>query len=285
MKVLVTGSNGQLGRSLQKVAKKYPKIKFIFTDVEELDITKQYQVIKHFIRIKPDFCVNCAAYTKVDEAEDNSEKCYYINETGAANLAIAAKFTSSKMIHISSEYVYFNDDEKVNTEDFPTNPQGVYAKSKLAGEKKIIENLQKHMIIRTSWLYSEFGNNFVDTIINLAKTKKQLKVVDDQIGSPTYATDLAETILKIITSKTFSYGVFNYSNLGFTSWFHFAKEIVNKLDSKCKVKSISSSQYPTKAPRPLNSKMSKNKISSAYGITIPKWKNSLAVCMKNLNDK
>ncbi len=285
MKVLVTGSNGQLGKSLQKIAKKYPRIKFIFTDVEELDITKQYQVIKYFIKTKPDFCINCAAYTQVDDAEESSEKCYYINETGAANIAIAAKFTSSKMIHISSEYVYFNDDEKINTEDFPTNPQGVYAKSKLAGEKKVIQNLQKHMIIRTSWLYSEFGNNFLKTIIDLAKTKKQIKVVDDQIGSPTYATDLAEAIVKIVASKTFSYGVFNYSNLGFTSWYNFASEIVGKLDSKCKVKPISSSQYPTKAPRPLNSKMSKNKISSAYGISIPKWKNSLALCLETMKNK
>ncbi len=285
MKVLVTGSNGQLGKSLRKVAKNYPKIKFIFTDIEELDITKQYQVIKYFIRTKPDFCVNCAAYTKVDDAEDNAERCYYINETGAANLAIASKFTSSKMIHISSDYVYFNQDEKINTEDFPTNPQGVYAKSKLAGEKKVIENLQKHMIIRTSWLYSEFGNNFVNTIINLAKTKKQISVVDDQIGSPTYATDLAQTIVKILTSKTFSYGIFNYSNLGFTSWYHFANEIVHKVGAKCKVKPISSSEYPTKAPRPLNSKMSKNKISSAYGISIPKWKNSLSLCIEESGNK
>ena len=198
MKILVTGAKGQLGKSIKKISKEYPNYEFIFTDIEEMDITKQYDVIKFFIKTKANYCINAAAYTNVDKAEKEMELCNLINRKGARNLAIASSLSNTKLIHISSDYVYNPSSDKISIETTPVNPIGIYAKSKLEGEQAIQKHLLKYLIIRTSWLYSEFGNNFVKTIIRLGKIKNELNVVNDQIGSPTYATDLAYVIFKII---------------------------------------------------------------------------------------
>ncbi|HEB62693.1 MAG TPA: dTDP-4-dehydrorhamnose reductase, partial [Bacteroidetes bacterium] len=226
MKILVTGANGQLGRSLRKIKDQYPEMEFIFTDIEELDITDIAEVNAFFNEHNPDFCINTAAYTNVDKAETEQDINYKVNVTGPENLAIACRNNGTKLIHISSDYVYNNDSDQIMTEEHKNIPKGEYAKSKLEGENKIKGILTDFYIIRTSWLYSEFGNNFVQTIIRLCKDRKELNVVNDQIGSPTYATDLAYAIMKIIKSNKDLFGVYNFSNEGFISWYDFAKKIV-----------------------------------------------------------
>ena len=282
MKTLVTGGNGQLGQSLKKISKYFPENEFIFTDVDELDITDLDRVIGFFRDKLPDFCINAAAYTNVDKAETEQYLNNKINIEGASNLAIACREAKSKLIHISSDYVYNNNSKEVMTEQSNTFPVGVYAKSKLEGEKEVVKHLDEYFIIRTSWLYSEFGHNFVKTIIKLSKERDELGVVNDQIGSPTYATDLANTILTIINSNNHIYGIFNYSNCGFISWYDFAKKIIELYGSDCKIVPISTGEYPTAAPRPFNSRLSKEKIKSKYGIEIPNWEISLKKCISKI---
>ncbi len=283
MKILITGANGQLGKSIQLLSSLYSKFDFIFTDVEQLDITKLEEVNDFFNLHKPDFCINAAAYTQVDKAEDEVELNNLINITGPKNLAIASHQHHSKLIHISSEYVYNNDSKDIMNEDSPTSPKGVYAQSKLKGEIEVQNETGQYYIIRTSWLYSEFGNNFVKTMLRLGNQLNSIRVVDDQIGSPTYATDLAEAILQIITLNNDKFGLYNYSNEGFISWYDFSVEIFKNRNINCKIIPIPSVDYPTKAPRPFNSRMSKEKISNNLGIEIPKWKSSLEDCLKKIH--
>ena len=283
MKILITGANGQLGTSIQSLSLWYPEFEFIFTDVEQLDITKLEQVKEFFGLHKPDYCVNAAAYTQVDKAEEDIDLNNLINITGSKNLAIASRQQNSKLIHISSDYVYNNDSKDIMDEDSPTLPKGVYAESKQKGEIEVQNETGQYYIIRTSWLYSEYGNNFVKTMLRLGNKLESIQVVDDQIGSPTYATDLAEAILQIITLNNDKYGLYNYSNDGFISWYDFAVEIFKKRNINCKVIPIPSADYPTKAPRPLNSRMSKEKISSVFGIKIPGWKSSLEDCLRKIH--
>ncbi len=283
MKILITGANGQLGTSIQSLSLWYSEFEFIFTDVEQLDITKLEQVKEFFGLHKPDYCVNAAAYTQVDKAEEDIDLNNLINITGPKNLAIASRQQNSKLIHISSDYVYNNDSKDIMDEDSPTLPKGVYAESKQKGEIEVQNETGQYYIIRTSWLYSEYGNNFVKTMLRLGNKLESIQVVDDQIGSPTYATDLAEAILQIITLNNDKYGLYNYSNDGFISWYDFAVEIFKKRNINCKVIPIPSADYPTKAPRPLNSRMSKEKISSVFGIKIPGWKSSLEDCLRKIH--
>ncbi len=282
MKVLVTGSNGQLGKSIQKIAISYPKLQFTFTDVEDLDITNYKQVLDYFHHLKPDYCINAAAYTQVDKAETEVELNKLINITGPSNLAKASKAVNTKLIHISSDYVYNNNSEEIMTEESPTNPKGQYAVSKLKGEIEIKITMDAYFIIRTSWLYSEFGNNFVKTMLRLGKERKSLNVVNDQIGSPTYATDLADTILHIVINNNNKFGTYNYSNEGFTSWYNFTKKIFSKNNIDCEATPIPSTEYPTIAPRPLNSRMSKEKIIFNFELKIPLWSKSLDKCLRNI---
>lgn len=282
MKILVTGSNGQLGKSIQKITNQYPNYNFLFTDVKELDITDLKSVKDLFQIYNPDFCINAAAYTLVDKAEEEQELNKNINQIGPKNLAIASNINQTKLIHISSDYVYDNNSEDIMNENSPTTPKGEYATSKLNGELEVIKETNRHFIIRTSWLYSEFGNNFVKTMIRLGKERESISVVNDQIGSPTYATDLASAILDIITENNNAFGIYNYSNKGFISWFDFTKEIFIQKSMKCQVNPIPSSDYPTKAPRPLNSRMSKDKITNIFKTEIPLWKYSLSKCLINL---
>jgi len=282
MKVLVTGANGQLGKSLYKIKDRYPEIEYIFTDIEELDITNQEEVNDFFRKHKPDYCINTAAYTNVDKAESEIELNYKVNSTGPENLAVACIKYTTKLIHISSDYVYNNDSDEIMTESHKTFPKGEYAKSKLEGENKIKNILSNYYIIRTSWLYSEFGNNFISTILRLCKERTVLNVVDDQIGSPTYATDLAEAIMKIIKSDTGLTGIYNFSNNGYASWYDFAKKIIEFSKMNCKINPIPTSEYPTPAPRPRNSKMSKKKFIDNFKIDIKNWEESLKRCINQL---
>jgi len=285
MKILVTGANGQLGRSIQKISKLYPKFEFIYTDVEQLDITNLEEVNNYFKKHKPKYCINAAAYTQVDKAEKEKELNNKINIIGPKNLAIASKENNAILIHISSDYVYHNENTDILTETSPTNPKGIYAISKLLGEQEVISNLSKFYIIRTSWLYSEFGSNFVKTMIKYGSERDELNVVNDQIGSPTYATDLADTVLKFIEADNSNYGIYNYSNSGYISWYDFANKIMELTNIKCKINPIPSSEYPTPTPRPLNSKLLKEKIVSELKINIPSWDNALHRCISTIIDK
>ena len=280
IKVLVTGSNGQLGLSIEKSKNNYTNLDFTFTDVEDLDITNLSEVKKFFQQLKPDYCINCAAYTAVDKAEDDKELNNLINQVGPKNLAITCSENDVKLIHISTDYVYDGDDlSEIFTEDSETNPKSQYAISKLNGEKAVQEIFENWMIFRTSWLYSEFGNNFVKTILKYSCEKTVINVVNDQIGSPTFAGDLANAILLILSDKKFIPGIYNYSNTGFISWYDFAKAIVFYSKRNCKINPILTYEFPAKAKRPFNSKMSKEKFISNLAIDVPNWKDSLYKCL------
>ena len=278
-RVLVTGSKGQLGQSLMKRKEDFPGMEIYFTDIDELNITDKQAVLSLFRSMRPDFCINTAAYTAVDKAETEKDLSQQVNQLGPENLALACTETGSTLIHISTDYVYDCCDDAILTEDFSTTPKSWYGISKLAGEKEIINILDKYVIIRTSWLYSEFGHNFVKTMIKLGSEKGEIRVVNDQTGSPTYATDLAEALLKIVNSGDMHYGIYNYSNEGFTSWYEFAKHIFAITGQKCRVLPVPGSEYPTAASRPKNSRLSKEKIRNTYKLDIPDWKISLEKCI------
>jgi dTDP-4-dehydrorhamnose reductase len=277
--ILVTGGNGQLGQELQKIItlQKYPNYNFIFSDVDTLDITDKTQIRAFVNEYNINIVVNAAAYTAVDKAETEADLAYSINEIGASNLAEIAREFDLLLIHISTDYVF--DGISVNpykTTDAP-NPLSVYGKSKLAGEIAITNSGCRSVIIRTSWLYSEFGHNFVKTIIKLSKEKKELNVVNDQIGAPTYAEDLAALILKFIEKKNDLKGcnIYHYANEGVISWYDFAVEIVKLSKSDCKINPIPAELYPSKTTRPQYSVFDLSKIKNELEIEIPDWKESL----------
>ena len=282
MVVLVTGANGQLGQSLQFIANTYPEINFKFCGSAELDITNLDNVKQVFEQYKPNFCINAAAYTAVDKAESEPEKAFAINVTGAKNLAEFCKEFDTTLIHISTDFVFDGTAIKPYLETGITNPKSVYGQTKLNGEKAIQSILEKHIIIRTSWVYSQFGNNFLKTMLRLGSEKESLSIVNDQIGTPTNAVDLAEAILKIVTypnlqSKicNLKSKIFNFSNLGQCSWFDFAKKIFENHKINIDLKPIPSASYPTPAERPKYSVLNKSKIISAFGIKIETWEESL----------
>lgn len=277
--ILVTGGNGQLGQELQKIItlQKYPNYNFIFSDVDTLDITDKTQIRAFVNEYNINIVVNAAAYTAVDKAETEADLAYSINEIGASNLAEIAREFDLLLIHISTDYVF--DGISVNpykTTDAP-NPLSVYGKSKLAGEIAITNSGCRSVIIRTSWLYSEFGHNFVKTIIKLIKEKKELNVVNNQIGAPTYAGDLAALILKFIEKKIDLKGcnIYHYANEGVISWYDFAVEIVKLSKSDCKINPIPAELYPSKTARPQYSVFDLSKIKNELEIEIPDWKESL----------
>jgi dTDP-4-dehydrorhamnose reductase len=284
IKILITGSEGQLGFSLKKISTKYPDFIYYFTDVNEMDITDETKVGKIFNEFQPQYCINSAAYTAVDKAESDHEMCYKINVKGPELLAKYCSIYNTKLIHISTDYVYNPSDNDILTEDSPTNPNNYYGKTKLDGELIISTSLNDFIIIRTSWLYSEFGNNFVKTILKLAQEKEELNVVNDQTGSPTYAGDLANAIMHIIEKKGNMSGIYNFTNEGFITWYDFAKEIIDSKGLKCKINPVPSTEFPTPASRPKNSKLSKSKILEDYKIKSINWKNSLKFCLDNLID-
>ena len=283
-KILVTGANGQLGQCLQKISSQFEEFEFIFTDSETLDITIKEEVNDFFWQNAPDFCINAAAYTAVDLAETDIEKAFLVNADGTENLAEACAENNAQFIHVSTDYVFDGENNLSYTEEDFTNPLGVYGASKLAGDELALEVNPCSVIFRTSWVYSEFGKNFVKTMLNLFATKDELNIVADQFGQPTNANDLAEAIMKIIKSEKITPGIFNFSNLGRISWFDFAEKIAELSDAKIKLNAIETSQYPTPAKRPKNSVLDLDKISKTYGIQLKPWEESLEDCVQILQN-
>ena len=284
MKILVTGSNGQLGNELKVLAEAYPCFNFVFTDVAELDITSEIEVELMVKTEKPAAIINCAAYTAVDKAEKEDNLAFLINATAVGNLARVSSMHGVLLIHISTDYVFDGKGFRPYQEDDPTNPVSLYAKSKHAGEQQVQSYADKALIIRTSWLYSEFGTNFVKTIMKYGKERGQLNVVFDQIGTPTYARDLAKTILDILKIQPFAEGVeiYNYSNEGVTSWYDFAKAIIEFSGIDCIINPIETKDYPLPAVRPCYSVFNKSKIKHRFQIKIPFWRDSLKECIERI---
>lgn len=285
MKVLVTGSGGQLSSEFENIYSKNNDWSFV--SVNDLDITRRKKVLDYFKNKTIDLVINCAAYTAVDLAEDEINKCYRVNEIGVINLDVACKLFNAKLIHFSTDYVFDGNNKKPYTELNDTNPITVYGKSKLAGETILTKSTTKSIIIRTSWVYSRFGNNFVKTMIKLSKDKEILNVVEDQYGSPTNAEDLALATIKIIENKSYIWKhgeVFHYSNEGQCSWYEFAKQIFELLNfNNIKVVPISSKEFKTKAVRPKYSLLDKSKIKTKFNIKIDKWEKSLEKMLNNPN--
>ena len=291
MVVLVTGGNGQLGQALQSVAGNYPSIDFVFCNSSQLDITNLEQCRTVFNQFKPNFCINTAAYTAVDKAESEPEKAFDINTNGAENLAVVCKESDTILLHISTDFVFSGDFStplemtKGYTETDKPNPTGVYGLTKLQGEQAIESTWEKHFIIRTSWVYSEFANNFMKTMLRLASERDSLSVVSDQIGTPTYAVDLANVLVTIILSpftQNPNYGIYNFSNEGQCSWYEFAKEIFAQKGINIDLKPIPTSAYPTPAKRPGYSVLDKSKIKEVFDLEIKNWKESLKIALKTL---
>ena len=283
-KILVTGANGQLGQCLQKISSQFEEFEFIFTDSETLDITNKEEVNDFFWQNAPDFCINAAAYTAVDLAETDIEKAFLVNADGTENLAEACAENNAQFIHVSTDYVFDGENNLSYTEEDFTNPLGVYGASKLAGDELALEVNPCSVILRASWVYSEFGKNFVKTMLNLFATKDELNIVADQFGQPTNANDLAEAIMKIIKSEKITPGIFNFSNLGRISWFDFAEKIAELSDAKIKLNAIETSQYPTPAKRPKNSVLDLDKISKTYAVPLKPWEESLEDCVQILQN-
>lgn len=281
MKILITGANGMLAKAVKEELKEN---ELVCTDVEELDITNLDAVRLYTKKVKPDYIINCAAYTAVDKAEEQEELVYKINAIGPKNLAIAAQEDNAVLVHISTDYVFGGDKDtsKDYNEDDKKNPQAVYGKTKLAGEKFIEENCKKFYIFRTAWLYGE-GHNFVRTMINLSKEHDEVKVVNDQHGSPTYAVDLASIIHQAM-EKQIPFGVYNSTNMGYTTWYDFTKMIYNLEGINCKVTPVTSEEFKSAAKRPKNSQMSKSKLLK-YGIKIPTYEDALKRYLKIEQEK
>jgi dTDP-4-dehydrorhamnose reductase len=287
-KILVTGANGQLGNELRRLCRNFPGLEFIFTDVDMLDITNPDAVSVFMEASKPAIVVNCAAYTDVEGAEDNPKIARKVNSLAPQVLAAACAMQDAFLVHISTDYVFDGETSRPYVEDDETNPISVYGQSKLEGEEKIKTVFDNYLILRTSWLYSEYGHNFMRSIIAKAKENETIEVVDDQIGSPTYARDLANCIIDIIIKsilnpKAYLPGVYHYTNQGSCSWFEFAQEIVNFAGiTTCKVLPVKSDKYKTKAKRPQYSVLDTSKIRSSFGIGIPNWRDSLKECLSNI---
>lgn len=282
--ILVTGSNGQLGSELKELASASASFAFRFFSREELSITHQEEIERAFALLRPSVVVNCAAYTAVDKAETEKEQALAVNATGPGLLAAASKKYGAKFIHISTDYVFDGNTKEPLKEESPVAPVNFYGESKLQGEQKALQAHPESIIIRTSWVYSSYGKNFVKTMLRLMAEKESINVVADQYGSPTYAADLARAIMQIVESRYWQPGIFHFSNEGFISWAQFAEEIAKQTNSSCKVNFISTDQYPTPASRPLYSVMCKEKIKHMYSISIQPWKKSLQACLLKLKE-
>lgn len=282
--ILVTGANGQVGQELQFLAPQFTGFNFIFTDRETLDITEAKAIDQFFQENDIQVCINCAAYTAVDRAESEPEIAKLINETAVGYLANACKTYQTALFHISSDYVYHNQLNRPLLETDICQAAGVYAQTKLAGEKLALATHQETLIIRTSWVYSSFGHNFVKTMLRLGSERDQLSVVYDQIGAPTYARDLAQAILSIIAKRKRDQwtGTYNFANAGVTSWYDFALAIFDLRQINCEVSPILSEAYPTPSPRPNYSVLDTTKIKKTFDIETPYWRNSLKECLKSI---
>ncbi|PID89345.1 MAG: dTDP-4-dehydrorhamnose reductase [Bacteroidia bacterium] len=287
MNILITGSNGQLGKELQQQAVKSPKNNYIFTDIDTLDITS-FEAIQQFIQGKNiDFIINCAAYTNVDNAEDDTATANLLNGTAAGYLAQVADENNITLLHISTDYVFSGTAKQPYNETDTPAPNTAYGKSKLKGEQLVQKYCKRHIIVRTAWLYSPFGKNFLKNMIALGQQKNELGVVADQIGTPTYAFDLASCLLKmveIIAKKEDEnlYGIYHFTNEGICSWFDFAERIQEIAQNNCIVKPLKSHEFKTKAPRPYYSVLNKSKIKRTFGFEIPEWSDRVEHCIKRL---
>jgi dTDP-4-dehydrorhamnose reductase len=286
--ILVTGANGQLGNELKALSKEYSEFNFLFTSRNKLSIEETESVQSFFTKNKINYCINCAAYTAVDKAESERDKAFKINAEAVGELAKICSGHKTKLIHISTDYVYDGNSSTALKEDFPVGPVNIYGVSKLKGEELALQNNPSTLIIRTSWVYSSFGNNFVKTMIRLLTEKNEINVINDQVGSPTYAADLAEVIMQFVEQmekgKSFS-GIVNYSNAGITTWYNFAEEIKSLIHSDCKINPIPTTSYPTPAKRPLYSVLDTSKVKTLLQIEIPSWKDSLKKCVEVLESK
>lgn len=281
--ILVTGANGQLGNSIRLLASQHPQYNFLFTDVDTLDITDPVAVKAAIKDNQVNYILNCAAYTAVDKAEDDEALCRRLNCYAVHVLGEAAREAGAKIIHVSTDYVFSGTSCRPYKETDDTRPVSAYGRTKLAGEEALMEVCPDAVIIRTAWLYSEFGNNFVKTVLRLGKERDQLGFVFDQIGTPTYAGDLAEAILTVVTADekgAFVPGIYHYSNEGVCSWYDFTVKVLQIAGIVCNVRPIETKDYPTRAVRPPYSVLNKSKIKETYGIAIPHWEESLRVCLK-----
>ena len=281
-KILITGANGQLGSEIRVASAQFPQFRFFFTDVTELDICNREAVHAYMAENHMDGIVNCAAYTAVDKAEDDAETCYRINRDAVKNLAEAAREYKLDIIHVSTDYVFDGKNYLPYTEVMPVNPSSVYGKSKLEGERILMEICPEAVIVRTSWLYSSFGNNFVKTMLRLGQERDKLNVIFDQVGTPTYAADLAVALLSILAAGKPAAGIYHYSNEGVCSWYDFTRSIHRLAGISCDLVPIESKEYPVRTPRPHFSVLNKAKIKQTYGIEIPHWEDSLEKCIRLL---
>jgi dTDP-4-dehydrorhamnose reductase len=288
--ILVTGANGQLGKSLRSLQSGFPAFEFNFLTKEDLPIQNARLVNEYFKEHRPAFCINAAAYTAVDKAETDKEAAFSVNRDAVGNLAMSGKMYGTKLLHVSTDYVFDGTSSDPYKETSAVKPLSTYGESKLQGEQIAVENDPSSIIIRTAWVYSEHGNNFVKTMIRLMKEKKEINVVSDQVGAPTYAGDLAAVIFDIVTrsytsSQTWVPGIYHYSNKGRISWYDFASTIKDLTGSTCQVNPIPTTQYPTPAKRPSFSLLNTDKISKTFNINIPEWKDSLQVCLEHLKSQ
>jgi dTDP-4-dehydrorhamnose reductase len=281
--ILVTGANGQLGKELREISKDFPGFEFIFFSRADLPI-HHYALVKNtFHTLKPQYCINCAAYTNVDKAEQESDLAFHINGDAAGVLASVCRDYHTRLIHISTDYVFDGASDKPYREDAPANPLNVYGASKLKGEQDIQKQNPRSIIIRSSWIYSPFGKNFVRTMLQLMERQNEISVVNDQLGSPTYAADLADAILQITSSGKWEPGIYHYCNKGVISWYEFANCIREITGNKCVIHAIPSSAYPTAAARPAYSALNCQKILQVYNIRTKNWKESLVRCLHKMN--
>jgi len=287
LKILITGSKGQLGNELKLLEKKFPAYQFTFTDVEELDITDMQAVSEYFNGMHPDVVLNCAAYTAVDKAEQEPDLALKINSLAVRNLSNACGEFNALLIHISTDYIFGGKGYRPYIETDTPEPESSYARSKYAGETQMLSSCQNGLIFRTSWLYSSFGNNFVKTIMKYGKERGKLNVVFDQIGCPTYARDLASAILQVIPRLEGHEGVeiFHYANEGVASWYDFARAIISFSAIPCVITPVETKDYPLPAPRPFYSVLNKTRFKERFGIGIPYWKDSMEECIIKLNSE
>lgn len=281
-KILIIGAAGQLGQCLKTVAERRSIADIIFPSEQDANILDVALLNELFVKEQPSYIINCAAYTAVDKAEDDVDLAKAINETGAANLAEVCENHNATLIHISTDFVFEGNEVKLLKENNEAKPINVYGQTKLDGELAISNLLTSHVIIRTSWLYSEYANNFVKTMLKLGVERDELNIIADQVGTPTYAIDLANAIFDIIGSNNITFGTYHYSNEGVTSWFDFAKAIFDISETKVKVNPIPGSAYPTRAIRPSFSVMDKSKIKNTFNIEIPYWRDSLVECIDRI---
>lgn len=282
--ILITGANGQLGSEMRRLGE-LSSNNYLFTDIQELDVTDAAAVMRFIVENGVEVVVNCVAYTNVDKAESDEDAAYKINAEAVENIARAVKDVNGTLFHISTDYVFGTDGNTPRTEDMPLAPLGAYGRTKLAGEEAVARVGCKAVVIRTAWLYSEFGHNFVKTMLRLTAEKESLKVVFDQVGSPTYAGDLALTIFSIIEGDVYEgkEGVYHFSDEGVCSWYDFAVEIARLAGHKnCRIEPCHSSEFPSPVTRPPYSVLDKSKIKNTFGVDIPHWRESLIYCLKRI---